>query len=802
MDKRRAILDAFDAALDLAADDREVFLRERFGDDAEAIASVRALIAADALAPATLPTELRPTELRSAELPGGGEGTVLIAPARIGAYRLDALLGAGGMGEVWCGVRDDGLFDQQVAIKLMRPSRYASEALTYFDTERRALARLAHPHIARLFDGGVTDAGLPWFIMERVDGLPLHAYAGQWVLSRNDRLRLMAGIAEAVQYAHQQLVVHADLKPSNILIRPDGTPCLVDFGIASLAAAAAEQADGNAFPSTPAYASPQRLSGGAPTPSDDIFSLGLLLHGLAGGTWPERPVHTPAATGDAIIDGIIARACAAEPADRYATADAFAADVRAVLDHRATSGQRGDWRAEGRLYVRRHPRAVTAGIAAIVATVAALGLISGLYLRAEHERERAQRRFDDVRSLAGYMLGDFHDELVKLPGSTALRERNATVGWQYLTRLSQDDNVPPDVLRDIAVGYGRLGNAQATSSSNGNGHVNQGDQALQKSEKLLRDLVKAYPGRDDYRRELARTLTWRSGVILGAHNDPKGAMAAIQEAFALFDDVLKRNPNDLEAAYGRWNAMIGLADIYYGQDNMPGVKALMAEAQTRFAHIGVTPKYQSLSVLLQAATENYLGDSNYYTVSPQAGVDHYLRAEALTAQGRADGVMDMRIPMRQAYYDYQLSSSYEEMEKPKLALQWADKGAAIAADLNQFDGSTGTTHIRDILSLHRATALANLGRSAEAVAEAESSVERRRATLRLHPEDADNRLNLGTGLHTLSNFYVTAKMPAKACAAARESLATFDYIAHHGGVPARYQRSDVTPLQQFTATCG
>lgn len=789
---RRRIMAAFEAALDLAPDAREAFLKQEFGDDQSAIDQVKALIVADSIAPSAMPTEL----------PGeNGATSILVVPERIGPYKLEAVLGAGGMGEVWLGQRDDGLFEQQVAIKLMRPSRFAAESERFFDTERRALARLNHRHIARLYDGGVTDKGLPWFVMELIDGLPLNTYAMRG-LTREASIRMIAAIAEAVQFAHSQLVVHADLKPSNILIKPDGEPVLVDFGIASMAAAAAEQVQKAAFPSTPAYASPQRLQGAAPIVADDVYGLGLLLHGLLTGKWPEKPMTPPlATTADARCDAIIAKACAGEPGDRYFSAQAFADDLHAVLEDRPTSLELGDWRTESRLFVRRHPRGVAAAASAVVGVVSALAVIAGLYVHANHERALAQARFNDVREMANYMLGDFHEELVKLPGSAALRERNATLGWQYLTKLSQDPRAPDDVTRDIAVGYSRLGNAQATTSSNGSGEVKQGEEALQKSETLLRGLLNKHPDRDDYRRELARTLAWRSGVLLGAHNDPKAARAALDESFRLFDEVLQRNPKDLDAAYGRWNAVLGLGDLYFGADDMPSLKALMEDTLTRFRDTPVTPKYRSLRALLEAGTENNLGDASYYVVSPAAGIAHYRRAEALMARARADGVTDMRIPLRQAYYNYQLSSSYADQNQPKPALEWADRGLAVIAEVAEFDDSAATLHTLDILTTQRSLVLAQLGRAAEAVKAAQGSITRRRVRLSRQPDDMDNRVNLAAGLHNLAKLYVAAGDTRNACDAARESLATFDYVDKHGGVPERNRKLNVAPEQAFVAKC-
>ena len=791
--RRRKIIEAFGIVLDMDSAQREAYLSDTFGDDAEAIARVHALVTADEMAPSAMPTEL----------PGGeGERPILVAPSRIGPYRLDGMIGSGGMGEVWLGVRDDGLFDQMVAIKLMRPSRFASESLAFFDTERRALARLNHRHIARLFDGGVTESGLPWFIMELIDGQPLHVFAAGRKPDVSATLHLATEITQAAQYAHAQLVVHADLKPSNILITGDGEPCLVDFGIASLAATAAEQADKAAFPSTPAYASPQRLRGDAPTPSDDIFSLGLILHGLLTGDWPEKPVTGPLkTTGDTVCDAVIAKACAAEPDDRYATAQALGDDLRAIMSHHPISTQMGDWRIMSRLFVRRHPRAVAAGAAGLAGTVAALALITGLYVQASHERHLADARFNDVRSLANYMLTDFHDDLLKLPGSTALREKNAQVGWTYLAHLSEDQDVSDEVRREIAVGYGRLGNAQATSSGNGIGDVKAGDEALLKSENGLRDLIRKYPGRDDYRRDLARTLTWRSGVVFGAQGDAKAATAMVQEAFALYDDILKRHPDDLESAYGRWNSILALGDFYHHQNDWPRLKTLMQGALDRFKATPVTPKYASLRALLEAGTENTLGDATYYIDGPMPGVAHYVRAEALMQSARDAGLMDVRLAQRQAYYDDQLSSSYEDIGQPKLQLQWALKGQSVIDGLVPYDDSADTLHTRDLMALEAGSALISLGRKDEGVAEVEAIVGDRKAYYARHPDNAENHLRVAWSLHRLSQTYSQAGMTAKACAASQESLRVYDDVQKLGALGPTSQALDIAPQKEFVATC-
>jgi eukaryotic-like serine/threonine-protein kinase len=790
--RRRRILEAFDQTLDLSVTDREAYLQAQFADDDDAIRTVLALIEADEVAPSVMPTELATAS---------GHVT-LVAPERIGPYKLENLIGSGGMGEVWRGVRDDGLFDQEVAIKLMRPSRYASEALGYFDTERRALARLNHRHIARLMDGGVTETGLPWFIMDLIDGLPMQVYAAGRKPDARAAMRLMITLIEAVQYAHARLVVHADLKPSNVLITPLGEPCLVDFGIASLAAVAAEQTDSVAFPSTPAYASPQRLNGEAPTVADDIFSLGLLLHGLLSGTWPEKPVELPLpGSGHAVCDALIAKACAPDPDDRYITAQAFADDLRAVIEARPTSLQQSDWRTQGRLFVKRHPRAMLAAGSGLLATMAALAVISVLYVQAQTERDRAQKRFDDVRELAGFMLGDLHDDLVKLPGAAALKARTTAVGRDYLEKLSLEADAPVDVRRDVAIGYARVGNAEATTSTNATGHIKAGEDALKASETRLRDLIDDYPARADFRRELAQTRTWQAGVLMSARNDIKGAQSALDEAFHLYDEVLTQNPNDAAAGFGRWNAELGRADLLNMQEKYTDIIALMGASLSRYKDLPAPEAFRSQKVLLEAATQNNLGDASYYAISPEAGVAHYLEAVSVLKQAQAAGLKDVRIPLRLVYYHFQLSASYQDMQQPRKALSWVERGLALSDEVMRYDDSVFSERLNIMLSLQRASVLGDLGRTREALRAAEQSVQRSRIRSAQAPDDIDRRIGLGSGLHTLAKYYVRAGLPAKACAASKDSLNIFNALSQKSLLPERNRTLDVVPLADFVATC-
>ncbi len=225
---------------------------------------------------------------------GGAFGALEEEPAlacgtRLGPWRVEREVGRGGMGAVYLACRDDGRFEQRVAIKVLRRGLDADELVLRFETERRILASLAHPHIARLFDGGSTPGGRPYFVMEYIDGQPLGQYAETQRLSLEARLRLFLGLASAVDYAHRSLVVHRDLKPANILVGADGVPKLLDFGIAKLLD---PNAPGGATavglrPMTPDYASPEQRAGGVVTTATDVYALGLVLFELLTGHNPQ-----------------------------------------------------------------------------------------------------------------------------------------------------------------------------------------------------------------------------------------------------------------------------------------------------------------------------------------------------------------------------------------------------------------------------------------------------------------------------------------------------------------------------------
>jgi tetratricopeptide (TPR) repeat protein len=386
-----------------------------------------------------------------------------LSGATIGAYRIVRALGEGGMGTVFLAQRDDAQFDQRVAIKLVRGGAAADSLVRRFLQERQILAALEHPNIARLIDGGTTRDGLPYLVMEYVDGIPIDRYCGERSLPRRARLELFLHLCDAVQYAHRNLIIHRDIKPANILITADGTPKLLDFGIAKLTSPTASEATMTRM-MTPDYASPEQLSGQPVTTASDVFSLGVLLYEMLTGTLPfdgklrtpdaepSRPSnHTRSLRGD--LDNILLMAIAHDPARRYPSVEQFAEDVRRYLSGHPVAARRESFAYVASKFVKRNKLTVAAAAVAVAVVIAA-------FIVTLRQKQIAERRFDEVRGLARAVVFDIHDAIAPLPGSTPARELLVRRALVYLDNLAREasDNTP--LAMELARAYIKVGDVQ------------------------------------------------------------------------------------------------------------------------------------------------------------------------------------------------------------------------------------------------------------------------------------------------------------------------------------------------------
>ncbi|MDX1998050.1 MAG: tetratricopeptide repeat protein [Thermoanaerobaculia bacterium] len=426
---------------------------------------------------------------------------------RIGPYQVVSELGRGGMGAVYLAERTDGGFQQRVAVKLLKRGMDTEEIVRRFVAERQSLAGLAHPNIARLLDGGQTADGRPYFVLEAVAGQPVTQWADARRLGVDERLRLFLPIADAVQFAHRNLVVHRDLKPANVLVDETGTPKLLDFGIAKLLdapAGATRLTRHEAAPLTPDYASPEQFSGAPVTTATDVFGLGVLLHELVVGATPaaaERELgsgwgrRSASAIAQALagrgrvdprrarrlagdLDTILGKALAPEPERRYGTAAELAEDVLRHLERRPVRARRPTLVYRVSRLVRRNKLAAGLALAvvafAVTATVAAVGFARQRD-RAEAESRRAEAQSRRLTAVKDFQVGLFKvadpgknrgesvsaRALLEAAGRSLLTPAEVTAGPAWLPdslgRLSSDPEVRADLLQAIGETFSNLG---------------------------------------------------------------------------------------------------------------------------------------------------------------------------------------------------------------------------------------------------------------------------------------------------------------------------------------------------------
>lgn len=438
----RRVLQALDQVLEQPVDQREAY-----------ITSLNL--------PATLQARLR--DLLQQQAPDDdflatGGSTAPPAPSgllecgdRVGNYRIERLLGAGGMGVVYLAQRDDGVYEQQVAIKLLPPTRllagekWREQLLSRFDDERAILAQLQHPNIVRILDGGRSDQGVPYLVMEYVDGVDLREYCQRHGLGVAARLRLFAEVCEAVQEAHRHLIVHRDLKPGNVLVDTQGVPHLLDFGIAKLIdpiRAAQADAQTTMLAMTPAYASPEQLRHQPITTRSDIYSLGVMLYELLAGIRPYQAYeHSPVEMERAMsqlhpptlsralhlveakpgypqlprrlpvdLETIVAKALHKEPERRYGSAQELAEDLGRFLDGQPVRARPDSWLYRGGKFLRRHRVASALLGLSLVLILAATGA-------ALHQAQQAERRAQEATEMNAFLIDVLNQSNVDQAGS-------------------------------------------------------------------------------------------------------------------------------------------------------------------------------------------------------------------------------------------------------------------------------------------------------------------------------------------------------------------------------------------------
>ncbi len=590
----------FEQALEIPAADRPQFLK--LADDEELRAEVEAMLRAHESHLLDEPENFFSSDDWTESQFQPGE--------RIERYRIVREIGRGGMGTVFLAERADEQFLKQVALKVIKRGMDSDSVLRHFRNERQILAGFDHPNIAHLFDGGTTTNGLPYFAMEYVEGLPINEYCKLHALSLTDRLKLFREVCAAVSYAHGRLVIHRDLKRSNILVTKEGVPKLLDFGIAKILQEGNEPLATvtGARAMTPESASPEQLNGQPVTTATDVYSLGIVLYELLTGQFPyrfasqsprdieraiteqepTRPSMAVAKLGNqksetgrngceataglsnrkllrGDLDNIILMALRKEPARRYSSVEQFSEDIRRHLEARPVLA-RGDTAGyRTAKFVQRNRVATAAAILILLSLLGGIIATTREARRARAEEAQAVRRFNDVRKLANSMLFDYHDAIRDLPGATKVRERLVKDALSYLDSLAGQAHGDPVLQRELAAAYERMGDVRGGESSGSLGDITGAVDSYTKALRIREALFAVNPHDAQARRDLADSHQ-KLGYRLLDTSESSNGFEHLKNALSIYLDLTREQPanDDLQLELADTSNKLGKAMRHRG----------------------------------------------------------------------------------------------------------------------------------------------------------------------------------------------------------------------------------------------
>jgi non-specific serine/threonine protein kinase/serine/threonine-protein kinase len=665
------------AALDLAPEQRRAFLNEAAGSNPELRRELESLLAAHEQAGTNfLNTPPAPAIAITENL----ERAELFIGRRIGPYQIVNQIGAGGMGEVYRAFRIDE-YEKEVAIKVVRAGQESGFSLSRFKNERQILARLDHPNIAHLLDGGTTEAGRPYLVMEFIEGKPIDDYCDSHKLSTEERLRLFLQVCSAVQYAHQRLIIHRDIKPSNILVTSAGAPKLLDFGIAKILdteTAGQHEPTLTIFRAlTPGYASPEQVKGEPITTASDVYSLGVVLYELLTGRHPyrrpnstaqdisravcevepEKPStavkkrnvdesagesHSYSADGQdnsarklsqrlrGDIDNIVLMALRKESQRRYTSVEQFAEDIRRHLENLPVLARKDTVVYRTSKFINRHKAGV---VAAILLTLILLGALAITLWEARVAREqagvarsqeaRAERRFNDVRKLANSLIFEVHDSIRNLPGATQARKLVVSRALEYLDSLSREASGDPSLQRELATAYDTIGDVLGYS-----GTANLGDF--------------------------------------------QGAAASYAKALAIWEALAAANPTDVNVQLGLGSEYFRITQVLENIGDFAAARATMERAQPLVRRMMTEQNNPKLQTQL-AGLYYYTAGALEKTGDFSGALQNYRQAAAILEPIAAD-------PSTNIYVRAYLPANYEGVARMLAETGKIDEGIAMATD--------------------------------------------------------------------------------------------------------------------------
>jgi serine/threonine protein kinase len=678
------------------------------------------------------------------------------AQRRIGSYELIREIGRGGMGSVYLARRADDQYQKLVAIKLLRVGLDNEDIIRRFRNERQILAGLDHPNIAHFLEGGATAEGKPYYVMENITGQRIDDYCDDRRLPVEERLKLFLDVCAAVHYAHQRLVIHRDIKPSNILVTEDGSVKLLDFGIAKLLDP--ELMDRTVETRTherlmtPEYASPEQIRGQQVTTSTDVYSLGVVLYELLCGRRPysfdrrslqeiedvvcrQEPIRpsealaalktakyagkdTQAITPETIghnhgepienlrqrlandLDNIVMMALRKEPERRYASAEQLGEDIRRYLEGRPIIARPNTVRYRARKFIHRN-RAAVAAAALVIATLIGATILTAWQAKvARRERDKAERRFNQVRKLANAVVFKYHDGVEHLAGSTEVRQMMVKDALEYLDNLSQESGNDLSLLQELAEAYEKVGRVQGAPAQSSLGDY-AGALTTQKRALAIREsLVRADPNNETPRRTLARSYLLVSHLAIYTGQTAE-ALDQLQKARVLLEKLTAENPKNFNARSNLGTAYTLIGSIRQSQNDLPGAleyfrKSLAQAEEDAAANPNDAERRRDLSI-----ANIYVGDAFYAMNNLTEAVGYHRKALGISEALAAANLNNSQYQRDVAVALQRLASSQERAGDYRGALENYRKVEARDAQAAAADPSNALTKRDQVVSLFK-----------------------------------------------------------------------------------------------------
>ena len=837
----RQVLDLCDRALGMPESERDQFLDEACEGDARLRESVDSVLVAVGRAKRFLGADDQPVD-QALDFTG----------RQIGSYTLVDRLGSGGMGSVYLAERHESGFNQQVAVKFVHGHILTQELFDRFDAERRILAALNHPYVAALIDAGTTTEGVPYIVMEYIDGSPIDEYCDAQRLNIPARIELLQKIALAVQAAHQNLIVHRDLKPSNVLVTADGIPKLLDFGIAKLIqpTGSDERSEHGATTRfgrqalTPDYASPEQILENKVTTASDVYSLGILAYQLLAG---ERPYHIQSTShreivesiegltvprpstridsirsGEAVdriaeqrsttpnrlrrrlsgdLDNILLKALHRDPDRRYPSVAAFSADLDRYSRGLPVEARPDTVGYRVSRFVQRHKVGVLATGLTAVSLIGGLAGTGIAYLQAEEAREDASRRFGQVRDLANTMMFDVFDEIENVPGAKTAQQKLVSTAQSYLETLTEGESAPRDVRLDAARGYARLSRIYDDQAVADSEYRVRSRVAAEHAEDLYSELAAETPDDVTPLLELAGLRSDRGNSNLYNLNNAVDSRREIEQALTAFDQALAVRPDDPSIAALAFTARIRFADTYKWQNNYTESEAVLT---TLIDDIEIVrERFPDDHDILKAAGDArfLIGEVRLFDERLEEAVADF--ALALDLYRPVSTATGEKSPVRQAEViaAWGLGNALVNLDRPmeaeehyRFAMRLTN--ARILSDPN--DRNAQRTY--QILRGSLASALVRIGKEEEAFETILSTNDWFEEQAALDPDTPGPARSLAVGYEETAYIYDTADRTAEACLWFQKALDEWISIDQRFGI-ADFDKEQPDMLRELLVEC-